>query len=86
MNVSWNGTVIDSPNAAVISGTVVDGYQTVQSISPSRAPRAGGTRVIIKGTGFGSAKSAEFGSTGAKLRSTVPAASTVSGRTTGNAR
>lgn len=51
------------------STAVVDQYtyQAVQSISPSTGPAAGGTWVVINGTGLDSATAVDFGTTGAEF-------------------
>ena len=53
--------------SAPSGGTVVDQYtyQAVDSVAPSSGPAAGGTWVIIDGTGLSSAKEVMFGQTAA---------------------
>jgi hypothetical protein len=59
-----SGTVPVTVDAGT-SSTVVDQYtyQAVVSVSPSTGPAAGGTRVVITGTGLASAEEVLFGST-----------------------
>lgn len=72
---SFPGASATAPGMAEFFGTVPNSAPIVSGVSPTSGPTAGGSTVIISGTGFGAGASVSFGGT---LASSV----TVTGSTT----